>query len=309
MASGIARYLRHRRWQRWEEKFQLERSPLDDPARPRFAPLPPDKQTPVFVVGTGRSGTHFLARLFRLSPAIASFHETTLDNAADSFSTYVKWYDLNIDLGSLYDHRHRLIAACAENGWLYLESNAYASFFITAFYNRHRAKFIHLHREPRQVVNSYFRKGWYQNDIVRNDLSRIAGYQYGMLKVNHALRVVPQEPETFARWQNLTRIGKISWLWNEWNKRILQQLAEIPPEQFMSVELDTLDYQKYVQIHQFIHDSSPITENTFAEIQFFSTRRGHSTQQKSASSWSSQEEKEFLEESREVRQALGYSDR
>ena len=117
-------------------------------------------QLPIFIIGTGRCGTHLMYELFNAIDGVHANHILHLDG--DSFYRYAKWNDITVDLGGFYIVRDEYLNIANKDRAMYLESNPYLSFHIRELYERYNARFIFLIRNPKDVVNSHIKKGWYQ---------------------------------------------------------------------------------------------------------------------------------------------------
>ena len=262
-------------------------------------PLPP-----VFAVGTGRSGTHFLHRLMNEDPCIVSHHLDTFgESDADSFAFYCLWNKLPVDLGGFLAGRQHQIDKAAKQGAVYFESNPYLALSVRQFFERFRAKFLHVVRNPEAVVNSHFVKGWYRETPVKTDLNRALGFQPGM-RTNHFFgRIVPHGEE-FVRWQKLTQVGRIAWMWNAINLETISQLRQLPDEHHLLLKIEEVDYSRYLQLYPFIGGGVPLAETKFLRIK--EEQPGKGKGKRSTGSWSEQERQEFLSETSEARELLGY---
>ncbi|WP_193996652.1 hypothetical protein [Leptolyngbya ectocarpi] len=175
-------------------------------------------------MGTGRCGTHCLAQLMSLERVIASTHERHPFN--DTFHRYCKWYGLPVDAGGFIQTKAINIEKDLEHHAFSFEASAYLSLSIVELYQFFGAKFLILARSPEKVVNSYIRKGWYQQPYSRYNSHHIPSYQPGM-KTHHFLgRIIPSG-SIFDQWQQMTQVGKLAWYWNTLNSKIVEQLKNI----------------------------------------------------------------------------------
>ncbi len=256
---------------------------------------------PVFAIGTGRSGTHFLQEIMGHDPAIASYHLPDPDN--DSFVEYCAWNNLPVDIGGFLQTRRDWIAGAAEQSRIYFESNPYMSFSVEPLFHQLNAKFFHMVRNPAAVVNSHFVKGWYEKPLAYDNPQLALGAQPGTA-FNHFLGRLTPRGEEFERWQRLTRIGKIAWMWNAVQMRVLSETRQLPPEHVFSCKLEDVEYRKYVEMHKFVGGQSPLDEPAFLKIT--QSRPGKAANHRNAASWSEKEREEFLEETKDAVRALEY---
>lgn len=259
---------------------------------------------PVFIVATGRSGTHFLAEVLGKDPFLLVNHLDDVGNSiGDSFVFYVEWNKLPIDQSGFIHHRRMLIKDATSNGKVYVESNPYLAFSIETLNREFNAKFIHIYRDPIKVINSHYVKGWYKSSpqFVNTDLA--LGYQYDIDKGNHSFgRIVPNGRD-FERWSQLTQIGKIAWMWNVTNIEILKQLDTIDAKNFLRFPVEDIDYDSYLAIQRFVGGNNDIDEKTFTNI--VSQKPGKGKKLRSESDWTDQERDEFLKEVAPTIERLG----
>jgi hypothetical protein len=264
------------------------------------------KQTGVcFAVGCGRSGTHFLTRIFKEDPAIASHHLDTIgESTGDSFLEYCEWNRLPVDHEGFFLNRKELIDRSAAAGRLYFEANPYLSLSIVHLRERFNAQIIALVRNPHDVVNSHYVKGWYEYNFVRGSSEKAPGYQYQAKRANHFFgRIVPNGNE-FDRWLRLSRIGKIAWMWNAVNKKIIGQLSAVPEEHRRLIKVEHIDFDMYLQLHSFIGGKAAMTKSEFSKIK--NNRPGKGPEKRHMSDWSSREKREFIKETEEMCSILSY---
>ena len=140
---------------------------------------------PIFFIGTGRSGTHFFADLYHNHSDVTSYHTDKHNkHDLDSFSRFVKWFDLKISLKN-EEILEGFIDEASKVNKIYLEANAYLSFMIREFYESFNSKIILTVRNPHKVVNSLDNKGWYKN--LKNFETTTPYPDYNFLKFNHSL--------------------------------------------------------------------------------------------------------------------------
>ncbi|QTA90027.1 hypothetical protein [Desulfonema magnum] len=261
------------------------------------------KQPPVFAIGTGRCGTHFIARLMEEDHMIASFHTDTVGGMiGDSFLQYCLWNRLPIDLYGFLAKRQELTNSSTSLKKVYFEANPYLSLAIPILYDQFKAKFIFMIRNPRDTVKSHYNKGWYRVAPLKENLDLSLGYQYHHDAPNKFFgRIVPHRQE-FSRWLSLTQIGKIAWMWNTINLEIKNKLNQIPQEQYMIVKLEQIDYNMYSSLHSFIGGLLPFSKKKFEKIKKVKPGKG----KKRSYTWNKQEENEFISETQKARDFFKY---
>ncbi len=260
-----------------------------------------DYPTPAFAVGIGRSGTHFLQELIGEDHDFLSHHIELLD--ADSFAQYCIWNDLPVDLEGFLYTRAGWITQAGNSGKRYFESNPYLALSIRQLYQRFGARFVHIARRPEDVVNSHYIKGWYAQPLKHSNPNEALGFQPNMLTNHFFGRLVPKGDE-FLHWQKLSQIGKISWIWNAINVKIVEQLSQLPQDQHQFIKLYELDHKCYLQFHKFIGGKTPMTEDRFEQIR--NAKPGKAKKHRFPKSWTQQEQQEFLDETQTARDLLKF---
>jgi len=255
---------------------------------------------PVFIVGTGRCGTHLMYELFNMLNISKANHILDLDG--DSFYRYFKWNNIHVDLAGFFSVREKYIKDDEQK--VYVESNPYLSFHIPELVQQYNARFIFLVRNAEDVVRSHISKGWYENDYVIEKPSLPLGYQYGM-KTNHFFgRVVPRGDE-FEKWQSLTRVGKISWMWERVNMWIQEDFEKLQDDDKYFLKVEDMDFQHFKNLLKHFNIKTSISQEQFLEI--ITKRPGKSPEiKKMQIDWSTLEKEEFLNETRKGRAFFGY---
>lgn len=168
----------------------------------------------IFVLSTGRVGTETLAATCRLSRRMVSVHEPRpilygLSRVA---------YELEGDESARAVEREAFVAArrvlfehAKRRGRGYVETSPQATFLAPAIVESvPGVRFVHLMRDPRDVVRSGMRRAWYAGN--RAD--------------PHRLRPRAGSPAA-ADWNDLSPLEKNIWLWTETNRWIADFLEPL----------------------------------------------------------------------------------
>ncbi len=257
-----------------------------------------------FAIGTGRCGTHLLARLLAREARVAASHERNPLN--ETFHRYCKWYGLPVDDAGFLHAKAREIQTDLRRHAVSFEASAHLALSVRELYRRFDAKFILLVRNPEGVVNSYLRKGWYADALVRAEPSLAPGYQANRHFHHFLGRVVPSGPE-FTRWSALTRVGQLAWFWRALNARVLEQFAELPPIHWRLQRLEDLSYEAYRDLVRFLGLESRVSARRFEAVA--RRRPGHAWFLPSVARWGPVERAEFEREIQPVAGQLGYAGR
>jgi len=273
-----------------------------------FDPWPGEQRTdftPSFAVGAGRSGTHFLYTLMQKDPSLLSFHTDTIGyQIQDSFLRYCEWYRLPVDIEGFLESREKYISRSFSLNRVYFEANALISLSLMALYERFRARFIFILRNPVDTVNSHFVKGWYSDLPPRKNPELAHGLYFTDRErlIRTFARILPRGRE-YEKWRQLTQIGRIAWTWNKYNLEIQKRLAKLPENNYRILNLENIDYAMYLDIHAFVGGRLPLEESEFDMIR--AKKPGKGKWKKGIESWSEQEKKEFYEQTEEARNTFG----
>jgi hypothetical protein len=255
-----------------------------------------------FALGTGRSGTHFIAHLFADEPNVAAWHER--HRLADSFHRYCCWYGLAVDSGGFIANKEAGIRADLENHAISLESNALLSLSVPQLFERFEARFALILRRPEKVVNSSIAKGLYATTPERIDPRAIPGYQPNPGRAHHPFgRFAPVGDEAIA-WNAYTPIGKLSWYWRVLNSRTMELLEQLPETHVRVIRIEDFDYDAYQSFASFLGFSSKLDEAGFKQL--VEHRPESKRKTRTVHSWSDTESAEFEQETRPLAEKLGY---
>lgn len=113
---------------------------------------------PVFVVGSGRNGTRSIFRMLRGNARIEAHHEYRCENIQKISCLYsMGLLEEDQALPQVRDHYLSALNFCKKNIWL--DSSNKASWIIPLLKEAFPAStFIHIVRDPRRVVPSYYYK-------------------------------------------------------------------------------------------------------------------------------------------------------
>ena len=191
-----------------------------------------DSQHPcIFGISTGRVGSETIAQLLKMAKNVVAYHEPWPELMALSKKAY--------ELSNIYPNDPRLTDVLKE-GFLtsrreflynalycdrgYVESGPPATFLAPLILQTlPEAKFIHLVRDPRKVVTSGMRKGWYDKDPYDAD------------------RIVPDPDSEMGKlWNQWNPFQKNCWLWTETNDWILRFSQTLPSGKYLLVHSEDI---------------------------------------------------------------------
>ncbi len=220
---------------------------------------------PVFITGAGRSGTHFLSTIFSLGKEIKSYHLDSIGNSVgDSFELFSRWHNLKVDRQGFINSRGFLIKKCKQEKLRFLESNPLIAFSFHNLINAFGGKAVIVYRNPQKVIESHFRKGWYEQNVIFDN--NIPGFIYDLKKPNHYFSRFTPINSSEESWKTMSRLQKITWMWVETYKRILENSQLVNSENIIWVCLDDFDYQQYLKLSENVGISEIISQEKFKEI-------------------------------------------
>lgn len=259
---------------------------------------------PVFVVGSGRCGTHFFAKLMRHSNKIVSLHLDDIDSLIhDSFIQYSAWNNLKVDFDEFKNFRQYLMNSLInDNNKIYIESNPYLSLIIERLHKWFKAKIIFLVRDPKNVVNSHYAKGWYNETLKKSRENCSPFIRYNRSPHYTFGRIIPNGNK-YNEWKKMTRIGKISWYVNTVNKEIYNKLRYIDTSYYSIIKIDEFDYDKYTElIKNFIGINDFCNLETFNKIK--NSKPGKGKKKHKKFNWNDKENNEFYSETKWLRKKM-----
>lgn len=183
-----------------------------------------DRHPCVFVLSTGRVGSETLAYLLRLANHVFVYHEPRPELFALSKLAYELSDVFSVDENVERTFKEGFLTARRElfNYSLYcdrgyVETGPQATFLAPIILKAiPEVKFIHLVRDPRMVVRSAMRRGWYD------------GHAYDFS------RIVPAPgTDMGSAWENFDLFQKNLWLWAETNRWIMNFSKSLPEEQYL----------------------------------------------------------------------------
>lgn len=163
-----------------------------------------------FVLGVGRSGTKFLAKLLDQDETATVLHEpvradfqavVAAHESGESASRYI----------SGFRKKKIYCLARARGTRTYGEVNSALRFHARALGESiPDVKLMHLARDGRDVVRSIMGRGHYTDDRIGH----------------HSISPTEDDP-LFRAWDDMTRFERVCWLWADGNRRVREQVAQL----------------------------------------------------------------------------------
>jgi hypothetical protein len=190
-------------------------------------------------------GTQTLAALFKMAPNVIVYHEPKprlygLSKLSYQYSRDVHAKEILqeaflIARTDLLDYS----LSCAKG---YVETSPHTTFLApVAMETVPNVKFIHVVRDPRAVVRSGMRRGWY------------CGHSADRTRIVPGL-------EAGEQWDSWTPFQKNLWLWAETNRWILDFSSQLPTDRTLLVHSEDLfaaDIETLARLFDFIGASMP----------------------------------------------------
>ena len=243
----------------------------------------------ILCINVGRSGTRWLADIFNEHEGVVGTCERAVEY--ESFYRYVNWYDLDIDLTGVVNVLKDLIVQDWNNHDVSMIVSPYLSHDFISLYNELNPDFVIWGvNDPRFTVTSFYNKGWYEGISNISSEKKILGLMPGKSLSNSFGRVYPVG-SFLNRWNKLTRIGKISWFYQQVNYEIYSSIVKIDQDKVFVFKLEEADqnYDYYLNMASIFNLRPMLTKSKFLRIKKHNVRSVDNKKKK----WSSIEEKEF----------------
>ncbi len=219
----------------------------------------------VFVLSTGRTGTRTLSLLLELCPQVAAFHEPRPKLIELSFAAMRDVWQRRGDYGQqFWEAKAQAITEADRDGRIYAETSNRFTYLAPALADvLPRAKFIHLHRHPAEVVRSGMRRGWYVNHPGDR----------------HRLRPAPEDL-FHKQWNDLDAFSKCCWYWHAVNQVAIRFVEALAPQRSFQLRFDHLispDAADRLPLWDFLEVDAPSSSAVEATIQQRANRQrfGH----------------------------------
>lgn len=188
----------------------------------------------VFFLSTGRVGSKTMSAVLSLSDKAEAVHEPLPKLFGVSKALYEEANLSHSMLGmqALQALRGKIILDSWSRGRTYFETSPQATFMAKLIaYAYPSAKFVHMVRNPADVIRSGMRRGWY------------AGQAYDATRITPILGT--RAAEAWAEW---SVFQKNCWLWSETNQWILDFAAELPSDRYFLLKAEDFFAQDSVAL-------------------------------------------------------------
>lgn len=240
-------------------------------------------------VSLGRSGMRWCSHIFSMHKNAIGLCER--HSIIESFYRYIKWNKLEIDVQGIIN----IIKDSVVQDWkkydISFVNSPYLSHDLLYLYKVLKPEYIvWFVNDPKFTVISFYNKGWYEEEIVRSNDSLVYGVQPKLFWNQIFGRIVPRDKE-YQKWKYLTKIGKISWLYNAVNLEIYNNISQIPKEKVFIFKLEDADqnYEHYLGYARKFGLKEILSKKKFLSIKKLSVKKSDNIQQE----WSEKENFEF----------------
>lgn len=192
-----------------------------------------------FILSTGRCGTGLITKILEQSPSLLVYHNPQPELNYVSSLVYRTQPSLESLKLAILAARFDLFVHAFQRGRIYVETNNRITFFAPAIAELFpKAKFIHLIRHPADFVRSGMRREYYQEGIIQHQ------------------RLNPLDRQ---EWQQMSRLEKVAWEWNEINRFIDEFKSSCNSSRMMTIKSEDLFSQTelVMAIFNFLDVSDP----------------------------------------------------
>jgi len=201
---------------------------------------------PVFILGTGRSGTFQMVKLLEGIDGIEAHHEYLFENILKSAILYRMGIIDKNSVKQLLTTTH-VPAVHYSSARIWLDSSNALPWIVHPLHELFPgARFIHLLRDGRKVVSSFYNKF---KDVMYDDLS-VSILNTWLANPSRAIepspekkfwRPLPIQGSKFSEeFKTFNRFQRLCYYWQDCNFFIKEALAAIPSDQQLTVRLEDL---------------------------------------------------------------------
>jgi len=200
--------------------------------------------TPIFILGSGRSGTFQMVKMLENESGIEAHHEYLFEQILKPSVLYRMGVVKDSEILSALKNTH-VPAVHYSEARIWLDSSNALPWITKPLYELFpTAKFIHLVRDGRKVVSSFYNKF---SDVMYDDRS-VAIVNAWLDDPESVIepsaekkywRPLPVQGERyFSDFDNYNRFQKLSYYWQDCNTTIQKQLSVVPDSQKVTLRLE-----------------------------------------------------------------------
>ncbi|MEQ8905778.1 sulfotransferase [Ekhidna sp.] len=205
----------------------------------------------VFVLGTGRSGTNSIIRTLNQNTKIHGIHEPSDELVPLAY----EFLNNGPSKQKITYCLHTILDSIDQKGKLVISDQKLVPFIDFLANHYPDSKFIWLIRNPADVVNSTYHRGWFANtefgyDVVASEPDVYSSKIFSKFRINGYLCNEFSEKE----WREMDSFERNCWYWKYWNQLIENQLSAVKRERWMVLGLESLN-KKLDDLISFIGES------------------------------------------------------
>jgi hypothetical protein len=200
--------------------------------------------TPVFFVGSGRSGTRTFFRMLSGTPGLEIHHEYGVPESQKFISMYSMGL-ISLDELKTKIHASYGSAITYSREAIWADSSNKLSWIIDVLAEMYpEAKFVAIFRDGRKVVASYFyklREEMYDDasvEIISDWLDRSCPDPEPPAEKKYWWNI-PRIGQNFSKeFNSFSRLERVAYHWTESNRAILDSFSRLDPSRFCEVRLE-----------------------------------------------------------------------
>jgi len=199
---------------------------------------------PVFILGSGRSGTFQMVKMLENTGGIQAHHEYLFENILKHAVLYRMAVINNEKIKNVLKQMH-VPAVHYSNARVWLDSSNALPWIVKPLYELFpNARFIHLLRDGRKVVSSFYHKFtevMYDDkcvDIVKNWLASPDGVPEPPPEKKYWRPFPVRGEKCFEEFINYSQFQRLCYYWQDCNMQIRDSLSVVPEAQKLNIHLE-----------------------------------------------------------------------
>ena len=194
----------------------------------------PNLASPIFVIGSPRSGTTFLGSCIAELPETSYHFEPVATKAAARYVYTQEWSVAKAR--RFYRLVYGWLMRIHADGDLRFADKTPRNCFLVDFLHQAfpNAQFVHIIREGRDAALSHSKKPWMQAAQAQSSKHEPGGYRYGPYTRFWV------ETERIAQFESTSDIHRCIWAWRRHTETALQSVARLPKHQYHELRYESL---------------------------------------------------------------------
>lgn len=226
---------------------------------------------PIFILGSGRSGTFQMVKLLETINQIEAHHEYLFENLLKPAVLYRMGLEKKDTIKGLLSKNHAAAIHYSKANYWVDSSNALPWIIEPLKELFPSARFIHLLRDGRKVVSSFFNKF---DKVMYEDrsVSIVNAWLADPIRVveppgeKKYWRPLPKKSDSFAcEFEKYDQFDRICYYWQDCNLHIKSELQRIPAEQVFTFHLEKIVNERSA-LEQFLAVFNVIYEDRYLDF-------------------------------------------